>query len=134
MNTDRNAGSTRDGSRHRPAGNVAVITGASRGLGLELARALAEDGLRLVITARNPSELASVEVELKGVTETVGLAGSVVDDGHRARIAEAAAALGGAGLLINNASTLTGYDLDGAAMPALADFPLPGTARTPAPR
>ncbi|MFB7668480.1 SDR family NAD(P)-dependent oxidoreductase [Kitasatospora sp. NPDC056138] len=126
MNTDSN----RDSSRHRPAANVAVITGASRGLGLELARALAGDGLRLVVTARNPDELASAEAELKGMTETVGLAGSVVDDGHRARIAEAAAALGGAGLLINNASTLTGYDLDGAAMPALADFPLPGLLET----
>jgi len=109
---------------------VAVITGASRGLGLELARALAEDGWRLVLTARNPEELAAAETELKARTETVALAGSVVDDDHRERLADAAEALGGASLLVNNASTLTGYDLAGAALPALADFPLPGLLET----
>ncbi|GAA0686324.1 SDR family oxidoreductase [Kitasatospora atroaurantiaca] len=109
---------------------VAVITGASRGLGLELARALAEDGWRLVLTARNPEALASAETELKARTETVALAGSVVDDDHRERLAEAAASLGGASLLVNNASTLTGYELAGAAMPPLADFPLPGLLET----
>lgn len=109
---------------------VAVVTGASRGLGLELARSLAADGWRLVLTARNPAELAAAETELKARTETVALPGSVVDDGHRERLARAAAELGGAGLLVNNASTLTGYDLAGAPMPALADFPLPGLLET----
>ncbi|MDH6577772.1 SDR family oxidoreductase [Kitasatospora sp. MAP5-34] len=109
---------------------VAVITGASRGLGLELARALAEDGWRLVLTARNPDELAAAETELKEHTRTVALPGSVVEDEHRERLAQAAAELGGAALLINNASTLTGYDLAGAPLPTLADFPLPGLLET----
>ncbi|MBB4945201.1 NAD(P)-dependent dehydrogenase (short-subunit alcohol dehydrogenase family) [Kitasatospora gansuensis] len=109
---------------------VAVITGASRGLGLELARALARDGWRLVITARSAADLAVVEAELAAVTEVAALAGSVVDDDHRERLAAAAEKLGGAALLVNNAGTLTGYDLAGAPMPALADFPLPGLLET----
>lgn len=112
------------------APSVAVVTGASRGLGLELARALAREGRQLVITARGEAELAAAEAELSGITKVVALAGSVVDDDHRARLAEAAESLGGAALLVNNASTLTGYELAGAAMPALADFPLPGLLET----
>ncbi|WP_431682239.1 SDR family NAD(P)-dependent oxidoreductase [Kitasatospora sp. KL5] len=114
----------------QPAQPVAVVTGASRGLGLELARALARDGWQLVITARNAAELAAAEAELAAVTKVAAPAGSVVDDDHRELLAEAAAALGGASLLVNNASTLTGYDLAGAPLPALADFPLPGLLET----
>ncbi|MEU9131246.1 SDR family oxidoreductase [Kitasatospora sp. NPDC048540] len=109
---------------------VAVLTGASRGLGRELARALAADGWHLVITARDPAALAEAETELAAVTEVVALPGSVVDDDHRVRLAEAAAALGGADLLVNNASTLTGYDLDGAPLPTLAEHPRPGLLET----
>lgn len=109
---------------------VALITGASRGLGRELARALAKDGWRLVITARAAAELDEAGAELSALTEVAVLAGSVVEDDHRARLAEAASLFGGADLLVNNASTLTGYDLDGAALPTLAQFPLPGLLET----
>jgi NAD(P)-dependent dehydrogenase (short-subunit alcohol dehydrogenase family) len=112
---------------HKP---VAVITGASRGLGRELARSLAKDGWRLVITARGAAELDEAAAELSALTEVTALAGSVVDDEHRADLAEAAAELGGADLLVNNASTLTGYDLGGAALPTLARFSLPGLLET----
>lgn len=112
------------------AGRVAVVTGASRGLGRELAAMLAYDGWRLVLTARGAADLAAVGRELARVTEVIALPGTVVDDDHRAELAEAAAGLGGAGLLINNASTLTGYDLAGEPMPLLADFPLPGLLET----
>lgn len=112
---------------HKP---VALITGASRGLGRELALALAKDGWRLVITARGAAELDETAAELSALTEVAALAGSVVDDDHRADLAEAAADFGGADLLVNNASTLTGYDLKGAAPPPLARFPLPGLLET----
>lgn len=114
-----------------PAGaSVALVTGASRGLGLALARALAAQRRPLVITARDPGELSAAEAELTALTKVAALPGSVVDDGHRERLAEAAATLGGTGLLVNNASTLTGYDLAGAPLPHLADFPLPGLLET----
>ncbi|WP_083976024.1 SDR family oxidoreductase [Kitasatospora azatica] len=113
-----------------PSTPVAVITGASRGLGLELARALARDGWQLVITARDPGALAAAEAELSPYTKIAALPGSVVDDDHRAELADAAAQLGGATLLVNNASTLAGYDLAGGPMPSLAEFPLPGLLET----
>lgn len=109
---------------------VAVITGASRGLGLELARALATGGWKLVLTARGSADLDRAAAELSAITEVRALPGSIVDDDHRADLAEAAAGLGGTDLLVNNASTLTGYDLDGHAMPSLGDFPLPGLLET----
>ncbi|WP_371501558.1 SDR family oxidoreductase [Kitasatospora sp. NBC_00374] len=109
---------------------VAVVTGASRGLGLALARALATDGWHLVLTARGRAELAAAETELAALTKVVALAGSVVDDDHRERIADAAATLGGASLLVNNASTLTGYELAGARLPTLAEHPEAGLLET----
>lgn len=127
---ERKRARVRGGAGARDSKPVAVITGASRGLGLALARALALDGWKLVITARTAADLESAAAELRQVTEVAALAGSVVDDDHRAELAHAAAELGGADLLVNNASTLTGYELNGAAMPALADFPLPGLLET----
>jgi NAD(P)-dependent dehydrogenase (short-subunit alcohol dehydrogenase family) len=112
---------------HKP---VAVITGASRGLGRELAVALADSGWQLVLTARTGADLIEVAEQLSDRTTVVALAGSVVDDDHRAELAHAAALLGGADLLINNASTLAGYDLGGEPMPSLARFPLPGLLET----
>ncbi|MFJ2191225.1 SDR family oxidoreductase [Kitasatospora sp. NPDC087861] len=110
---------------------VAVVTGASRGLGLALARALAADGWRLVITARGAAELAAAEADLAAVTEVVALSGAIVDDDHRAHLAEAADGLGGASLLVNNAGTLNGAAAPGAEpLPRLADFPLPDLLET----
>jgi len=84
---------------------VAVITGASRGLGAALASKLARQGWRLVLDARGATDL-----ELVGAALTDGphrlVPGDVTDPGHRAALAAAAEELGGADLLVNNASTL----------------------------
>ena len=56
---------------------VALITGASRGLGLEVARAYARRGLRLILTARGSDALQMAANELAGLTDVVALPGDV---------------------------------------------------------
>ncbi len=80
---------------------VAIVTGASRGLGLALVHALSERGWRLVVDARDGDELQRAVGRLPHV---VALAGDVADAGHRAALAEAAGER--IDLLVNNASTL----------------------------
>jgi NAD(P)-dependent dehydrogenase (short-subunit alcohol dehydrogenase family) len=81
---------------------VAVITGASRGLGAALAHALEGRGWNLVVDGRDAEALLAAT---RG-TAAHALPGDVTDPAHRQRLADAAAALGGADLLVNNASTL----------------------------
>jgi NAD(P)-dependent dehydrogenase (short-subunit alcohol dehydrogenase family) len=97
---------------------VGIVTGASRGLGLALVRALSERGWRLVVDARNGDELARAVGRLPGV---VALAGDVADAGHRAGLAEAAGDR--IDLLVNNASTL-----GPSPRPPLADYPVDALA------
>ncbi|HSR25002.1 MAG TPA: SDR family oxidoreductase [Candidatus Eisenbacteria bacterium] len=85
---------------------VAVITGASRGLGLALAGELSRRGWHLVLDARHETDLLSVASGLRGTGRVAALPGDVTDPAHRDRLAEAASRLGGADLLVNNASTL----------------------------
>jgi NAD(P)-dependent dehydrogenase (short-subunit alcohol dehydrogenase family) len=95
---------------------TAIVTGASRGLGLALSRALAERGWRLVIDARGAEELSAAQAELSALTEVIALAGDVADDWHRsALVAEAGETVG---LVVNNASLLGPSPL-----PALAELP-----------
>jgi len=93
---------------------TAIITGASRGLGLALARALDERGWRLVLDARGAEALDSTTTEL---SNAVGLPGDVGDPAHR----RALVALAGPqiDLLVNNASIL-----GPSPQPELADYPL----------
>ena len=98
---------------------TAIITGASRGLGLALARALAERSWNLVLDARGGEALQKVAEELSGTTEVVAVPGDVADDDHREQLVEAARALGGPDLLVNNASLL-----GPSPQPKLADYPL----------
>jgi NAD(P)-dependent dehydrogenase (short-subunit alcohol dehydrogenase family) len=98
---------------------VALITGASRGLGLALARTLAARGWRLVIDARRAADLAAVARELGGTAEVVAIAGDVADPEHRDALAAAVAGPGRLDLLINNASVL-----GPSPQPGLGDYPL----------
>ena len=97
--------------------NVAVITGASRGLGLELARSLAARGWKLVLDARGAPALEAARLELAALTEVAALVGDVADPGHRADLIEATG--GRLDLLVNNASVL-----GPSPQPQLADYPL----------
>ena len=96
---------------------VAIITGASQGLGRALARELARRGYALVIDARRAERLADAERELTGLTDVTAVVGDVVDADHRRRLVDAAAGLGPIDVLVNNASTLGTSPL-----PALADI------------
>ena len=98
---------------------VALITGASRGLGRALARTLAARNWALVLDARGAPDLDTVARELSGWTRVVALAGDVADPQHRAALAAAAVGLGTVDLLVNNASVL-----GPSPKPALADYPL----------
>jgi len=86
---------------------VAMITGASRGLGEVISRVLAERGYDLVVGARNPGPLQGVaeSISQKGL-RVVPVAGDVTDASVRARLVSAAGELGGLDLLVNNASEL----------------------------
>ena len=96
---------------------TAIITGASRGLGLALASALAERGWRLVIDARERGPLEKAARELARHTEVVALPGDVADDWHRAALVAAAGE--NLDLLVNNASVL-----GPSPQPELATYPL----------
>jgi NAD(P)-dependent dehydrogenase (short-subunit alcohol dehydrogenase family) len=84
--------------------STALITGASRGLGLALARALAARGWRLVIDARGAPALEAARRELAAQTDVTALVGDVADDGHRRALVAAAGERIDA--LVNNASVL----------------------------
>jgi NAD(P)-dependent dehydrogenase (short-subunit alcohol dehydrogenase family) len=96
---------------------TAIVTGASRGLGLALAEALAGRGWRLVIDARDGVALEDAAARLRGRAEVVAVAGDVADTEHRAALV--AAAGGPVAVLVNNASTLGASPL-----PQLARYPL----------
>src|SRR5687768_16052536 len=85
---------------------TALITGASRGLGLALARTLAEDGWALIIDARGEEALESTRDELPRDTRVVAIPGDVADPEHREDLAEAAREAGGVDALVNYASIL----------------------------
>jgi NAD(P)-dependent dehydrogenase (short-subunit alcohol dehydrogenase family) len=85
---------------------IAIITGASRGLGLALARALAARGWRLVIDARGGDALGRAGNELSASTTVRAVLGDVAEESHRRALIDAATDLGGLDLLVNNASLL----------------------------
>jgi NAD(P)-dependent dehydrogenase (short-subunit alcohol dehydrogenase family) len=100
-------------------GRTALITGASRGLGLALARGLAARGWNLILTARNAERLREVRDELAQTTHVAALAGDVIDPQHRQALAVLARGHAGLDALINNAGAL-----GPSPQPALLDYPL----------
>jgi NAD(P)-dependent dehydrogenase (short-subunit alcohol dehydrogenase family) len=94
---------------------VAIVTGASRGLGRALAAGLAEAGWDLVVDARGASALRLAFAD----TPLVALPGDVTDPAHRAELIAAADSLGGVDLLVNNAGIL-----GPSPQPPLATYPL----------
>ncbi len=96
-----------------------LITGASRGLGRALARALAHEGWNLIIDARGAQALEEAASELTALTRVEAIPGDVTDATHRRTLAEAAGRLGGLDALVNNAGVL-----GPSPQPGLLDYPL----------
>ena len=101
------------------ARKTALITGASRGLGLALARRLAEDGWALIVDARGEKDLEAARAELAELTRVTAIAGNVMDPEHRRELAGVAREAGGIDALVNNASVL-----GPSPQPNLLDYPL----------
>jgi NAD(P)-dependent dehydrogenase (short-subunit alcohol dehydrogenase family) len=99
------------------AARTAIVTGASRGLGLALSHALAERGWRLVVDARGSRALEEARQELARSTEVVAVPGDVSSHAHRLALVDAAGPR--IDLLVNNASIL-----GPSPQPHLADYPL----------
>ncbi|MFF8375823.1 SDR family oxidoreductase [Streptomyces sp. NPDC015661] len=84
-------------------GQTAIITGASRGLGLAVAERLVAEGAKVVITGRKPDVLAEAVASLGGPDHALGIAGHAADTEHQDEvIAQAIATFGSADLLVNN--------------------------------
>jgi len=98
---------------------TALITGASRGLGLALARRLAEEEWALIIDARGAEDLEAARAELAELTRVVAIPGDVTDEEHRQALVGAARDASGLDALVNNASIL-----GPSPRPALLDYPL----------
>ena len=96
-----------------------LITGASRGLGLALARRLARENWTLIIDARGAEDLETARTELAQQTRVIALPGDVSGEEHRQALAEAAHKAGGLNALVNNASIL-----GPSPQPQLLDYPI----------
>ncbi|MFF0148614.1 3-oxoacyl-[acyl-carrier protein] reductase [Amycolatopsis sulphurea] len=87
----------------RFADRTAIVTGASRGIGLAIAKQLVADGAKVVVTARKKEALDEAVAQLGGPEFALGVAGQVDDLDHQAEVVERAIdTFGSADLLVNN--------------------------------
>ena len=86
-------------------GQTALVTGASRGMGVIMARALARRGVNLIIAARNAAQLEQVARQLEGEfqVKVAAIAADLGSSADLARLADAVAQRGGIDILLNNA-------------------------------
>jgi len=86
------------------ADKVAIVTGASRGIGLAIAHRLVEEGVRVCVTARKADALDEAVAALGGPSRAIGVAGKADDPEHRAdAVRRTIEAFGSLDLLVNNA-------------------------------
>jgi 3-oxoacyl-[acyl-carrier protein] reductase len=91
-------------------GQVALVTGASRGIGLGVAKRLLDEGARVLITARKPEGLESALEELGGGANAISVAGRADDPEHQDdAIATAIGEFGALDVLVNNAGINPAY-------------------------
>ncbi|MFE6925343.1 SDR family oxidoreductase [Nocardia sp. NPDC057663] len=87
----------------RFAGKTAIVTGASRGIGLGIAQRLVDDGAKVVITARKQEALDEAVQQLGGPEHALGVAGRADDAAHQEdAVARAIETFGSVDLLVNN--------------------------------
>ncbi len=104
---------------YSPVTRTALITGASRGLGLALARQLAQQRWNLIIDARGAKALENARAELSQWTTVTAIPGDVTDAVHRSSLADVVRMFGGLNVLVNNASIL-----GPSPQPNLLEYPL----------
>jgi NAD(P)-dependent dehydrogenase (short-subunit alcohol dehydrogenase family) len=94
----------------RFAGRTAIVTGASRGIGLAIAERLVADGAKVVITARRKEVLDEAVAHLGGPAHALGVAGKADDIEHQAdTVRQAIENFGSADLLVNNTGINPAY-------------------------
>src|SRR6185312_6324977 len=116
----------------RLTGRVAVITGASRGIGLAVATRLVAEGARVTITGRRPEPLAEAVAALGGDAVALGIPGRADDPEHRATtLAQTVERFGRLDVLVNNAGINPAYgpllELDDAAARKILEVNVLGT-------
>ena len=91
-------------------GKTALVTGASRGIGLAIAKRLVDEGARVIITARGKEALDAAVADLGGPAHAIGIAGKADSADHRAEVfATIASEFGGLDYLVNNAGINPAY-------------------------
>ena len=102
----------------RFAGRTAIVTGASRGIGLAIAERLVADGAKVVVTARKQEALDEAVARLGGPEHAIGVAGQADDVDHQAEVVKRAIdVFGSVDLLVNNTGINPVYGPHGRAGP-----------------